>query len=810
MILAGIVGSIAVNIMPWERVSELQTSLPFWQLAMIAFGLAFFGVLLPSPMSFDVILASVFLQAGAPVLFVAILLFSLGTFSIFAFFVIWKSMSLRLASYLFMVTVLLSLIVGTCATYLEHMTGARVQEEMLSMSGHTTPVQRDLYNEKDYAQIKEKVSPVIFDEVKAFTASENIRIEQARFYDEIDSADKGFVRIKGPELGIVQPYEISSLSGLPDEVLRSTMAIASGDVHNDGWQDILVLGDPEITPNLHLYANVNGSYFEKQALYLPDREIIALGLLDLNADGWLDILYTTYDGETHRLLNVTGSFPADNHAPLTDKHAGTTASLSFSDFDKDGDVDIFLGNWSVGPVILNAPPSKNILLLNVEEEFMPVYLEGYTGETLTSLFHDFNDDGHTDLYVGNDFVAGPDSDILYLGSADGTLSPAPKDIMSGVIGAQSTMSIDTADINNDLQMDVYIGQIAFSGQYLRHMSKITDKQVSYEDYCKIDQSDVFDIEKCERQSLLKKALARSAHNIIDACDEIENLDDKKICLENLILIRPCQDFIDLRSLNLNGLDRFDPRYKNFCETRKNVWEEIGSIAIDQDPFVRDYARKSANQSLGNILLVKNENGYQEQADQRNASYGAWTWNARFADFDNDGWQDLYIVNGYTLPLTLATNLFYKNIGEGAFDDRTEEYSLTDFSPTSAFTIFDMDHDGDLDLVNNLTDADVRIYQNAFSGHYSIGFELRDYKSNNRFSIGARVQIDYEDAQGNKKKQLGIIKGSGGFRSFNPYQVFFGLGSVNKIEQITIHWPDGKIDFIQGQIQAGSLYRITRE
>ena len=71
--------------------------------------------------------------------------------------------------------------------------------------------------------------------------------------------------------------------------------------------------------------------------------------------------------------------------------------------------------------------------------------------------------------------------------------------------------------------------------------------------------------------------------------------------------------------------------------------------------------------MGNILLhnlSENKNmRFVDEANERKTGYGAWTWNARFADLDNDGWQDIYLVNGFPYRTSLETNLLYHNTGK---------------------------------------------------------------------------------------------------------------------------------------------------
>ena len=96
------------------------------------------------------------------------------------------------------------------------------------------------------------------------------------------------------------------------------------------------------------------------------------------------------------------------------------------------------------------------MLLNEDKGFESVMLPGLVGETLSVLLSDWNQDGWLDLIVGNDFDA---PDIFYLGDGTGGFDQIRKD--AGIIphSTQTTMSIDTADYDNDLDLDIFIDQI---------------------------------------------------------------------------------------------------------------------------------------------------------------------------------------------------------------------------------------------------------------------------------------------------------------------------------------------------------------
>ena len=102
------------------------------------------------------------------------------------------------------------------------------------------------------------------------------------------------------------------------------------------------------------------------------------------------------------------------------------------------------------------PHSQNELWINDGGNFRAEPLPGLVGETLSTLLSDWSGDGWLDLVVGNDFAA---PDIYYLSDGAGDLNPLSKS--DGVIphSTNTTMSVDTGDFDNDLDLDIFLDQI---------------------------------------------------------------------------------------------------------------------------------------------------------------------------------------------------------------------------------------------------------------------------------------------------------------------------------------------------------------
>ncbi len=111
MFVAGLLGAIFVNYFPLETLKDIPVSLPG------AIVVSFIGVLLPLPIALDLVLSASLLASGLPVFYVAILLFSLGIYSIYPFFILWTSISRKVAIVLVPVVMIVSIVAGYLSDY---------------------------------------------------------------------------------------------------------------------------------------------------------------------------------------------------------------------------------------------------------------------------------------------------------------------------------------------------------------------------------------------------------------------------------------------------------------------------------------------------------------------------------------------------------------------------------------------------------------------------------------------------------------------------------------------------------------------
>jgi len=193
------------------------------------------------------------------------------------------------------------------------------------------------------------------------------------------------------------------------------------------------------------------------------------------------------------------------------------------------------------------------------------------------------------------------------------------------------------------------------------------------------------------------------------------------------------------------------------------------------------------------------------------------WGTGFFDFDNDGWPDLFMVNGHVYPQVDSLDvgaryrepkLLFLNRHDGTFRNISElvgpAIQIPQVSRGAAFG--DLFNDGRIDIVVENLDGKPMILRNeeprnADGNHnHWIGFELAGTKSN-RLALNARIKAIAGDLI-----QVDEVRSGGSYLSQNDLRIHFGLGSHDRVDRVDILWPSGKTETLNN-LAADRFYAV---
>ncbi len=524
--------------------------------------------------------------------------------------------------------------------------------------------------------------------------------------------------------------------------------VSIGDINNDGLVDIYFTGNQVKNK---LFLNKGNMKFEditeKAGVAGNSTWNTGCTMADVNGDGLLDIYVSAVVGINgfigHNELYI-------NNGDLTFTESSREYGLdlenyssqaAFFDVDNDGDLDVYILNHAVhtnesfGPADIRnhrVYESGDKLFRNDNGKFTDIS-EGagiYGGANSYGLgisTADFNNDGFTDIYVGNDFH---EDDYYYLNNGDGTFTEQLKSKFGHV--SRFSMGNDAADINNDGFVDL-----------------ITLDMLP------------------EDEKVLKASAG--------------------------------EDNVNLHNFRINKLG-YHPQY-------------------------------SRN------MLQMNQGGefFAETALMSGVAATDWSWGALFADFDQDGQQDLFVSNGIPrrpndldyvkftsneqiqqkldqttlvdnkaldlMPSGAVTNYIFKGGAEGMFENMSAHWIANDSIISTGVAYGDLDNDGDIDIITNNINSAASIYRNDYAEGNFLKIKFST-KTQNRFAIGSKAILF--TSEGKQYRQLYTSKA---YQSSSEPSIFFGIKKGVKIDSLCIIWPDQKMQTLT-QLKPNSVLELS--
>jgi hypothetical protein len=538
--------------------------------------------------------------------------------------------------------------------------------------------------------------------------------------------------------------ETDQLHILNFEYMYNGAGVAVGDINGDGLADIYFSANQ--LPN-KLYLNKGGMEFEDvtEPAGTAGKSGWKTGvtMADVNGDGLLDI-YVCYSGKgsvaeraNQLFINKTraGETPVFEEKAADygiDVPGSNSTQATFFDYDRDGDLDMFLLNHATQ---FYSPFFNTAKLRTKRHRYFSNYMFRNDGEHFTDVSEqagikgggnnfglgvavsDINNDGWPDLYTTNDY---DEQDFLYINNKNGSF----REVAQAAIGHMSKfgMGCDVADYNNDGLMDIVVMDMIAEDNFRQKMLRGADEYYRY-------------------------------NLMVDSGYHHQNMRN---------------------TLQMN---------QGITKEGNPVFSEIGQVA--------------------------------------GISNTDWSWASLFADFDNDGYKDLFITNGYwrdytnmdflafevqnyqnthsgqplgldlvkKIKQTKIINYAFRNQGNLTFENTTARWGLKESSISHGAAYADLDNDGDLDLVVNNLGSVASVYRNNSQkndGTHYLRIKLKGTGAN-PFAIGARVTL----LTNPEKSQIAEMVATRGYQSSVEPVIHFGLGMDNHVTGVLVNWPDGR-------------------
>lgn len=539
-------------------------------------------------------------------------------------------------------------------------------------------------------------------------------------------------------------------------------------------------------------------------LYFYNGAGVAAG--DFNNDGLPDLYFTSNQGEDKFYLNQGGfKFNDVTKASHLINDSGWTTGVTHADVNNDGLLDIYVCKVGDHGIIRG----QNLLYINqgVDAQGIPTFKEeakkyglDFIGYSTQAAFFDYDLDGDLDMYLLNHsvnpnrsygkgtkrkIVDSMSGDILFENQNGSFVDVSQKaGIFQGTIGYGLGLAI--SDVNNDGYPDIYIGNDFFENDYLY----INQKDRTFKET--ISEND--------------QKLGHTTH--FSMGNDIADINNDG--LPDILSLDMLPE--DLETYKTSGLEYPYPVYQQFLK----------------NGFAPQYMQNTLH------LNLDGEN-FGEIANLSGIDATEWSWGALFADYDNDGFKDLFISNGIQgvtnnmdyinyisneeiqrnietglsdedmelidrLPKKKVQNYFYRNNGGAHFTNETKTWGPQIDSYSNGCVYTDLDNDGDLDIVVNNVNQEAFVMENTLGEGNHIKLAFKGSKKNT-FGIGTKVILFRQQA---KSVQENIP--TRGFMSAKDNTLLFGVGRDSIIDSLHVVWPTGKFETLKN-VKANQLITV---
>ena len=482
------------------------------------------------------------------------------------------------------------------------------------------------------------------------------------------------------------------------------------------------------------------------------------------------------------------------------------------DYNNDGYVDLYLVNGStvenlLNPARVKSPPHNYLFRNNGDGTFTDVTREagvqGY-GWGFGAVAADYNNDGFVDLFVYN---YGPN--ILYRNNGDGTFTDVTA--QAGVAGSQLVWSAGAAfgDYDNDGYLDLYVsGYIDFdlnnpppSGQpnctYRKKMMRVCGPRglKGAPDALYHNNGDGTFTEVTEQAGVVDRSRYYGFSVLMEDLDG-DGWPDIVVANDS------CPNYF----YHNKGDGTFEEiaatvgiAYTGEGVEQANMGIAAGDYDNDgwTDLFITSFETENKTLYHNDGKGIFTDVSFPSGLGEATISYlGMATF---FMDYNNDGWKDIFIVNGHLYPEVdrifrdehyRQNPQLFKNLGNGKFREVSQEVGIGALRLGGRGGAFcDYDNDGDLDVAITTIGGRPLLLRNEggnTAGHW-LKVKTVGTKSN-RDGIGALVKV----AAGTLT-QFDRVRTGGNWLSGNDMRLHFGLGEHQEADWVEVHWPSGRID-----------------